>query len=216
MNNKIVEVYCSQVDEGQYDYVGRIGTNTLRCRICKEKFEKHIIDNKQNALMTEGTEDLIDHYKQKHSSFIKDNKLEFYTGFDDKINPTNSDFPYIIIVKDLNAHQPTTNPNEPYIHLYLLRAKKGILSEISIQKESLIPKALWTTIYKNVGEEKLGECLLKLLHALVTKEDLKKNVRFAIYKNKLDNWSISSITLKGAPDTEGIFNTEFEFDEPAE
>jgi hypothetical protein len=198
MTDRKFEPYWTQTDEGCFDFLGRIGNKNLVCRICGAKFEKELDESLGFVIMD--TQDLEEHYKTCHSDFINENQLEFHTGL--RIPCSTEvplyDYPHIIVVHE-STHKPKTIEQEPYFHVYILRPKKGAKPAPIISTPAPISpaKTKWVTIYRNVGEAKLIDCLAKQLQSLQDAGfDLKSEVRFAIYKNKLGNWSISSKVLK--------------------
>jgi hypothetical protein len=195
MTDRKFEPYWTQTDEGCFEFLGRIGNKNLVCRVCGAKFEKELDESLGFVIMD--TQDLEEHYKTCHADIIETYGLEFHTGFQDTKNSINSDLPHIIVVRE-STHKPKTTEQEPYFHVYILRAKKGAKPAPTTSTAPISEaKTKWTSIYKNVGEARLVECLGKQLQSLQNAGyDLQTEVRFAIYKNKLGNWSISSKVLK--------------------
>jgi len=215
MTDKKFEPYWTKQDEGCFEFLGKIGNRNLVCRICGAKFEKDIDEN--NGFVLLDSSDLEDHYKSTHSDFIQRNNLEFYTG--QRIPCTTEmplyDNPHIIVVHE-STHKPPATEQEPYFHVYIMRPKK--------RKEELktplakLQKSSWVTIYRNVGEDKIGECLLKQMESLEKAGwNLRDNVRLAIFKNKSGNWTISTRThLEGMEDDEHIFSGNVDGEECVE
>lgn len=207
MTEKKFEPYWTNTDEGCFEYLGRIGNKNLVCRICGKAFQKELDEN--NGIVLMDSTDLEEHYKECHSGFIDSENLEFYSGKTGDI-PIHDDYPHIIIVHE-STHKPKTTDQEPYFHVYLLRKKKGTQGQYTPTDTSQHSKSKWVTVYKNVGSAKLSECLIKQLEGLERNGfDLQTKVRFAIYKNKLGNWTISSKVLKDNTDEEGIFDAPTE------
>jgi hypothetical protein len=217
MTDKRFEPYWTQTDEGCFDFLGRIGNKNMICRICGKSFEKELGDGNEHVLID--TDDLEEHYKSVHSDFIQRNDLEFHTGL--RIPCSTElplyDNPHLMIVHE-STHKPPATEQEPYFHVYILRPKKPKNAGAPLAPPISSFKSSWISIYKNVGDARLGEFLIKDLEALTKAGyDLKNNVRLAIYRNKIGNWTISQKThLPDMEDEEHLFNESVDGEERVE